>query len=185
MQRRARLKAMLRHNSSVELISLCRSFWGQGRKWKPVTLYCTEWCSRVCVGGLFVHNKRCVIRRRTYSEVLDDLRIPLGLVLHLGQNFQYIWNRGEQNVGKVQQNPVLNWPESVLYVMTFYGFSPGDLLQVLGHVSCSQWNGGWDTDHGQGTRGRLIWSEETQRHVKNTTISEMVDLYVSVRSQNV
>lgn len=69
--------------------------------------------------------------------------------------------------------------------MTFYGFSPGDLLQVLGHVSCSQWNGGWDTDQGQGTRGRLIWSEETQRHVKNTTISEMVDLYVSVSSQNV
>jgi hypothetical protein len=57
MQRRARLKAMLRHNSSVEVISLCRSFWGQRRKLKPVYLSCTEWCSRVCVGGLFVYNK--------------------------------------------------------------------------------------------------------------------------------
>lgn len=84
MQRSARLKAMLRHSPSGELINLCRSFWKNARSIQGHNIW---------------HNTHSLVADliyRAYHKILDYFRIPLRLLIHLSQDVQDIWRKRQK-----------------------------------------------------------------------------------------
>lgn len=146
MQRRARLKAMFRHSSSEEVMSLWRSFYKQWHKavidmlthWQVLHLtFCFSclWLTMKywMISGLLLDFSSTSVNTSNTSRSGQEKKL---YTTHFDTEFKY---------------------DIAVKSVTLDCLPSRHLFQVHRHVRSTQWNRGRYADKGKGTSGQVVW----------------------------